>query len=195
MTPAPDPAAFYADQATRLKTAWATLSAEQMLSPVARHLPTSPARVLDIGAGTGTLASWLAARGHDVTATEPVAAFHGALGPVWSTARLPKLTGITGPYDLALVVGVWHHVPPAERRQSMARISGLLRPESRLIMALRHGPLPDDRPAWPNPTEQVVDLAHDVWLATLDTVETNAQQPQNRAAGVTFTWLVFQNTA
>jgi len=41
-------------------------------------LPTRPGRVLDIGAGTGSDAAWLADQGHTVLAVEPIEAFRRA---------------------------------------------------------------------------------------------------------------------
>src|SRR5271165_2189385 len=39
---------------------------------LARHLPSSPLRILDIGGGTGVHACWLAERGHEVLLIDPI---------------------------------------------------------------------------------------------------------------------------
>lgn len=56
------------------------------------RLPTSPALLLDVGAGTGRDAVWLASLGHDVVAVEPSAAqLHPEPRIRWLDDGLPDL--------------------------------------------------------------------------------------------------------
>ncbi|NEB06003.1 methyltransferase domain-containing protein [Streptomyces sp. SID13726] len=60
-------------------------------------LPDPPARVLDVGAGTGRDAAALAGRGFAVDAVEPVAERpHLRSGVAWRTASLPEIPGVRG---------------------------------------------------------------------------------------------------
>jgi 2-polyprenyl-3-methyl-5-hydroxy-6-metoxy-1,4-benzoquinol methylase len=85
-------------------------------------LPAAPALILDVGAGTGRDAAWLAQLGHDVVAVEPSAAMRAEgerLHPEsrlrWLADSLPALSltqrlGLA--YDVILLSGVWQHVAP-----------------------------------------------------------------------------------
>ncbi len=116
-----------------------------------RHLlPAPPARVVDIGAGTGRDAAALAALGHAVLAVEPTAAFRRIgtklhPGLTWLDDSLPALTRLAGRFDLVLLSAVWMHLDRAERRLAMPRLAGLLLPGGRLLLSLRHGPVPAGR--------------------------------------------------
>ncbi len=185
-----DAIAFYADHAARLRAAWQRLDPAALLAPVRAHLPTPPARILDVGAGTGQIARHLSRLGHDVVAAEPVAAFHGTAGPAWVNARLPELDGINGVFDAILLLGVWQHVAPPDRPAALARLARAMAAQGRVIMALRHGEVPDDRPIWSNPVEETLLLADASGMICTDRIEAPSVQPVNRAAGVTWTWLV-----
>src|SRR5215207_8963456 len=82
-------------------------------------LPPPPARVLEIGAGDGALATALREAGHDVTAIDPGA--HDGTG-VERTA----LIDATGSYDAAIAVVSLHHVEPLA--ESCARLAELIEP-------------------------------------------------------------------
>ena len=62
----------------RLIYRYESVQFEEKYKSVRHVLPTGPAKVLDIGAGTGVDASWLADKGHRVLAVEPTAAFRDA---------------------------------------------------------------------------------------------------------------------
>ncbi|HYJ51710.1 MAG TPA: methyltransferase domain-containing protein [Allosphingosinicella sp.] len=68
----PDILQGYAANAAELIPRFDALSTRDVLAPVAALLPARPSRVLDIGAGTGRDAAWLADQGHHVVAVEPV---------------------------------------------------------------------------------------------------------------------------
>lgn len=55
-----------ADEASRLRTGWFQLEQERTRELILRHLSPAPARIIDVGGGTGVYACWLASRGHEV---------------------------------------------------------------------------------------------------------------------------------
>jgi SAM-dependent methyltransferase len=138
-------------------------------------LPTAPGHLLDIGAGSGRDAAWFACRGWDVIAAEPADAMreeaarrHAASEIRWVSDALPALAQVQRlglSFDLVWLSGVWMHVPPADRARAMRKLAMLLKPGGRLVMTLRHGPSPDDRPMWPVDANEVERLGLNFGLA------------------------------
>jgi len=74
----------YADEAEALVRQYESLSFADVHRQVMHLSPTTPSKILDIGAGTGRDAAGFAALGHRVTAVEPTAELRiraGALHP------------------------------------------------------------------------------------------------------------------
>ena len=108
----------------------------EAIDPAALHgwfrdlLPGAPAAVLDIGAGSGRDAAWLASLGHEVVAAEPSAAMrreaaclHAAPRIRWTDDALPELAGAVRSglsFDAVLLSAVWQ---PSEVGQ-MAQAPG-----------------------------------------------------------------------
>lgn len=88
-------------------------------------LPPPPARVLEVGAGDGELASLLADAGYDVVAIDP-ASTGGVVRPV----ALHELD--EAPFDAAVAVVSLHHLEPLE--PSVRRLAELLRPGGTLVV-------------------------------------------------------------
>ncbi|NGN69950.1 class I SAM-dependent methyltransferase [Streptomyces sp. A7024] len=117
------------------------------------HLfPVTPARILEVGAGTGRDAAGLAELGHTVTAVEPTDGLraharrlHPGLGITWLEDALPELAAVTGPFDCIHLNAVWMHLDAAERHRGMHRLAELLAPGGTILMTLRHGPVPSGR--------------------------------------------------
>jgi SAM-dependent methyltransferase len=155
-------------------------------------LPARPGLMLDVGAGSGRDAAWFAERGWDVIAVEPAAAMrHGgaSLHPSprirWLDDRLPALAGVHRlglAFDLIWLSGVWMHVPPEERRRAMRKLATLLKPGGRMVLTLRHGPAPEDRPMWPVDAHEVERLGLDFGLALR--VATERREDAQRRADV-----------
>jgi SAM-dependent methyltransferase len=123
------------------------VSAAELHGPVADLLPAAPARALDVGAGSGRDAAWLAELGHEVLAAEPSATFraegarrHADPAITWVDDQLPDLGRVDGPFDLILLSAVWQHVSPENRTSAFARLTGLLAPRGILLISLRLGP-------------------------------------------------------
>ncbi len=70
--------AGYAEDADYLIPAYEAINSAELLRHVSAHLPKAGSHIIDLGAGTGRDAAWLASLGMHVTAVEPVDAFHYA---------------------------------------------------------------------------------------------------------------------
>jgi len=130
---------------------------------LAQLLPTAPARVLDVGAGTGRDAAALAARGHRVVAVEPVRelrevaqGLHPDADVRWVEDSLPELSRLDGTFEVILLSAVWMHLPPDARGRAMERLAALLASSGLLIVSLRRGPAPPDRVMFDIPAAELV---------------------------------------
>lgn len=187
--------AKYAGAADLLTVRFDEIDAATLYAPVADWLPPAPARVLDIGAGTGRDARWFAQLGHSVTAVEPVDALRTGDEEdaiTWVSSSLPDLAGVSGQFDLITLSGVWHHVHPDDRARALARIAALTAPRAVCLMSLREGPGVDMQTVWSVPTSEVCADAATAGFTPAAIVATAAQQKVNRVAGVRFTWLALQ---
>ncbi|WP_129841232.1 class I SAM-dependent methyltransferase [Streptomyces sp. RFCAC02] len=153
---------YYAEQAERLAGRYEGLAFDEVHAGFVALLPDGPARVADIGAGTGRDAAALADRGHDVVAVEPVAAMRESAGRhrdpriTWIADALPALGRVGGVFAFVLVSAVWMHLAPDERSPGMRRLAALLAPGGVLALSLRHGPPPDGRRMYDVPAEETV---------------------------------------
>ncbi|WP_419996508.1 class I SAM-dependent methyltransferase [Streptomyces boninensis] len=156
------------------------------------HLfPVTPARILEVGAGTGRDAAGLAERGHTVTAVEPTDGLrahaqrlHPGLGITWIEDALPELAAVQGPYDCIHLSAVWMHLDAGERRRGMRRLADLLAPGGTILMTLRHGPVPEGRRMYEVSGAETVELGAACGLALL---EQGAHEDWRRRPGVHWT--------
>ena len=149
MSQIPQSVRWYDGNAAGLAAAYETLDPSLVNSWLVKVLPPPPALILDVGAGAGRDAAWLARLGHDVVAVEPSAGMrqegerrHSDVGFRWVADRLPALSathrlGIT--FDVILLSGVWQHVAPTERERAMRKLLGLLRAGGILALTFPHG--------------------------------------------------------
>jgi len=124
---------------------------------------------LDVGAGSGRDAAWLAAQGYEVVAVEPAAGMraegqrrHPDAKVRWLDDQLPGLVSVHGlalGFDLILLSAVWQHVAPTDRPRAFRKLVTLLRPGGLMLITLRHGPAPVDRPMHPVSLSEVEGLA------------------------------------
>ena len=122
---------------------------------MAQLLPTTPSRVIDIGAGTGRDAEGFANLGHTVTAVEPTPELlararelHPHPAITWIDDSLPELERVHARgerYDLVMLTAVWMHLDQAQRTRAMARVAPLVAPGGLMALSLRHGPVPAGR--------------------------------------------------
>lgn len=169
--------AGYREEADRLAVQYEEVTFAEVHREMLHLLPAPPAGVLDIGAGTGRDAAALAALGHRVVAAEPTAELrahglrlHQDSAVTWLDDALPDLPAVRalgGRYDLVLLTAVWMHLDPVERRSAMGTLAGLLAPGGRVLMSLRHGPVPPGRRMFDVPAEETIALAGEHGLAVL----------------------------
>jgi len=190
--------ADYAASATpELIAGWDALPPDRIYAPVRAFLPREPARIADIGAGTGRDAAWLAKQGHDVLAVEPVRAFREAGRALhgdriaWLDDQLPALPHLQarGPFDLVLLCAVWHHLDTPDRARAMPALARATALGGRLILSLRHDPAPGPG-TFPAPPEATIDLGRAAGFELTHGVEAESVHAESRAAGVRWTWLV-----
>jgi SAM-dependent methyltransferase len=101
------------------------MPASDVAAFVRAALPEPPARVLEIGAGSGELAALLRDGGYDVLAIDP------AGGDVVQLA-LHEVAEPAGSFDAAVAVVSLHHVEPLA--ESLRRLAELLRPGAPLVV-------------------------------------------------------------
>ena len=165
----------YEADAVELARTWEQVAFEQVHAAALAFLPAAPGVVLDLGAGSGRDAAWFAQRGWSVVAVEPSAGLRevaGTLHPTpavrWENDRLPGLErtlrlGLS--FDLVWLSAVWMHVAPPDRRRAFRKLVTLLKPGGRMMLSLRHGPAPPDRPMHPVDAAEVETLAVEHGLA------------------------------
>lgn len=139
----------YDRHAKELVAQYESLAFEDVHAGLIDLLPAPGATVLDIGAGSGRDAAWLARHGYDVVAVEPsdamrnqARALHGTHRIQWIADALPDLAqvrrlGLT--FDLILLSAVWMHVPPAARARALRKLATMLAPNGRIAISLRLG--------------------------------------------------------
>lgn len=194
----------YAADAERLVPRFEALATTKVLASVADLLPTSPIRMLDVGAGSGRDAAWFSRRGHKVTAVEPVdelrhagTRLHSDLDILWFNDQLPVLSSIAAacePFELILLIGVWQHLSAEEQTRSMQTLSSLLAPSGRLIISVRHGPGAPSRPCFPADISLMMRHAKELGLTLVRQRRAPSVQDENRRAGVEWTWLVWERS-
>ncbi|MEU6348408.1 class I SAM-dependent methyltransferase [Streptomyces sp. NPDC047072] len=105
-----------------------------------RLLPEAPARILDVGGGSGVHAEWLAADGYEVALVDPVP-LH-----VEQASRLPGVTARLGDarsldaadasYDVVLMLGPLYHLPEqTDRVRALAAARRVVRPDGLVVAA------------------------------------------------------------
>jgi SAM-dependent methyltransferase len=138
---------------------------------VTERLPP-PARVLDVGCGTGVLAQRLAGRGYDVVGLDPS---KGMLEVMHR--RAPELEAVAGSateipfaegeFDLALSVAAMHHIAePAAVRRALEEMVRVVRPGG-LVAVWDHNPR---NPYWPHLMKRVPQDRGDERLIPLEEI-------------------------
>ncbi|MBV0933330.1 class I SAM-dependent methyltransferase [Marinobacterium weihaiense] len=161
--------AHYHLHAARYSDQYDSIAAASVHAGWAEWLAEHPAgRALDVGAGSGRDAAWLAQQGWQVTAIEPARALreHGQrmTGDTvhWIEAQLPALDGVLDqetPFDLILLSAVWMHLPAVQRPRAMRCLAEYLAPKGLMVITLRFGPSDPERPIYPVSTLELSQLA------------------------------------
>ena len=163
-------------------------------------IPPGCSRALDVGAGAGGDAGWLAERGCQVLAVEPCEEFRSHARRRYSSPRIEwvddclphlHLARQRPPFDLIMISAVWMHLDAEERSLAMPLLASMLSPGGLLYISLRHGTAPEGRVMFEVPAAEVSATAEESGLhAILDLRRVSAQEA-NRAAGVTWSQLAF----
>ncbi|WP_370173040.1 MULTISPECIES: class I SAM-dependent methyltransferase [Hyphomonas] len=197
--------AGYAEEAPDLFVRYEARDAAAVHAPWAEFLPKPPARVLDIGAGTGRDAAWFARTGHFVLAVEPVdalrtgaAELHPEPSIIWLDDALPDLTATRArgeSFDMILMHAVWMHLTEEERVTGMANVASLLKPGGHLFLSQRHGPIPEGRRMFDISGDETIALAAPHGLTNLYCNRAGSIQAENMALGIEWTKLVFEKSS
>jgi len=186
----------YAEQAAVLAGQYERVTFEAAFGTFLPYLPVPPCRVADIGAGTGRDAAWLAARGYEVTAVEPVPEMraaarrlHAGANVRWVDDTLPALGKLSGEFGLIQLRAVWMHLDAAERARALPRVAALLAEGGRVILTLPHGPVPAGRRMFDVAPEEITSAGAALGLALLH--RGHAPDTLGRAE-VTWTNLIFE---
>ncbi len=160
---------WYDANAPTIAHTYESLEADRLNAWMADLLPTSRGAALDVGAGSGRDAAWLALRGLDVVAVEPsnsmreqAISLHPSAPVRWLRDALPDLrevlrTGLV--FDVILLSAVWMHVAPADRARAFRKLVSLMKPGGMLAITLRIGPPDAARVMYPVTEDEVEQLA------------------------------------
>jgi SAM-dependent methyltransferase len=141
-------AAYYASypEEARLTAGASRLEFERTKDVLSRVLPSSPARVIDVGGAAGAYSAWLAERGYDVHLVDAAPRLveearrrnAGLAKPIASLSvadarRLPEETGSAA---AVLVMGpLYHLTAAADREAALAEAARVLAPGGILVAA------------------------------------------------------------
>lgn len=128
------------EEDARLKQGAGRLEFWRTQEVLRRLLPDAPARVLDVGGGSGVHAQWLAGDGYEVELVDPVP-LH-----LEQAARLPGVSVRPGDaralpaedaaYDVVLLLGPLYHLPErADRVRALAEAHRAVRPGGLVVAA------------------------------------------------------------
>jgi SAM-dependent methyltransferase len=166
---ATDAVLWYQEHAEAVVERHESLAPEKVNAWFERNLPTQPALVLDVGAGSGRDAAWLVSRGHQVIAVEPSdqmrtrgQRLHGSERIRWINDRLPGLETVHRlglSFDFILLNAVWMHVVPADRRRAFRKLITLLKPGGWMAMSFRQPDSSNPRAMFPCHLDELEQLA------------------------------------
>ena len=192
----------YAEQANELVERYEAIDFTHKHQTILHLLPAIPARAIDIGAGTGADAAWLAQMGYQVIAVEPTnelrirgMALHRSPTIEWISDSLPRLEQVVRrqtKFDLVMLTAVWMHLDEEERRFAMPHVASLLGLNGLLAITLRHGLVPEGRLMFEVSAKETVALAQTCGLQVVLNVHAPSTQTVNREAGITWSRLAFK---
>jgi 2-polyprenyl-3-methyl-5-hydroxy-6-metoxy-1,4-benzoquinol methylase len=147
---------YYDERATVLFDRYQSVTFERVHEDLLKYLPAAGGMCLDVGAGSGRDAAYLAQRGCIVTAVEPstelrklAAQAHSSLPIRWIDDTLPPLHEVLkegrSKYDFVLVSAVWMHIPPDRREDAMEVLRQLVKPTGLVVISIRSTRLEDGR--------------------------------------------------
>lgn len=181
---------FYDKSAKDLAKQYDGLKTVDIYGSAIAEFPTKASFVLDVAAGSGRDAAWLAGKGHFVTAVEPATGMFNkakqktqSLGVRWVQDRLPTLSKVARPsdgFDFILAAAVWMHLTPEERVQAYRTLARLTADGGKVLITLRHGTSDDRRPMLPIDSKSEIELAYDAGFRQADIIDGVAKDQLNR---------------
>ena len=145
---------YYSDNAQAFSDQYEALKFEDVHCDWLSHLPVK-GLALDVGAGSGRDAAYLAEKGLNVVAVEPAEKLRNLaclkyrqLNIDWLDDTLPELQRVFAlqfKFDLILLSAVWMHILPVQRERAFLNLCSLLAPNGKLIISLRYGACTDER--------------------------------------------------
>ena len=165
---------YYDQHATALTEQYEALVPEAVHHWLIDLMPAGNAlKALDVGAGSGRDAAWLASRGYEVWAVEPSEGMrvqgqqlHSESQITWIDDHLPALQrtrsltlaqGVS--FDFILMSAVWMHIPPDQRHAAFEQLISLLATGGLLAVTLRCGPAPAERQMYEVSEEEIRQLS------------------------------------
>ncbi|NCP63528.1 MAG: methyltransferase domain-containing protein [Paraglaciecola sp.] len=160
---------YYSKQAESLSTQYDNVCFTEVHSDWLKHLPEK-GWALDVGAGSGRDALYLAKHGLSVVAVEPAEGMRQLAQSQkhhpnihWLDDSLPELQEVFAlqiKFDLILLSAVWMHIAPSNRERAFRKLSSLLKPNGKLVISLRHGECHDERVMYDVSTSEQAQLAN-----------------------------------
>ncbi|NOI66434.1 class I SAM-dependent methyltransferase [Vibrio sp. 99-8-1] len=173
---------FYDKNAQKLSQQYNSVSFESAHASWKTHWPKHSDKVLDVGAGSGRDALWMAEQGADVIALEPSLEMieqGKALtkeSVTWLNDELPSLNkaqNLAMRFDLILVSAVWMHIAPNQRKRAFRKLTNLLAPNGNLVITLRHGGFEDERVGHSVSVDELKHLAQERGVTVKDVNESD----------------------
>lgn len=159
---------YYSANASELAKQYNSVPFDEVHKAWLNEIPKD-GMVLDVGAGSGRDARYLAAKGLGVVAVEPangireLAQQYTVSNPIhWIADSLPELTEVfrlQTKFDLILLSAVWMHIAPSSRERAFRKLSSLLKPNGKLIISLRHGSCNDERTMYDVSADELAQFA------------------------------------
>ncbi len=144
-----DAARYYSQHADELLARYKGVSFEAVHADLMPYLPPHPGQALDVGAGSGRDATWLANRGWSVVAVEPCTALrdggrrlHPDANILWLDDTFPDLSATRRTrrrFELLLLSAVWMHVAPPLEKTALAALAELAAPKAVMSVSVRMG--------------------------------------------------------
>jgi SAM-dependent methyltransferase len=166
---ASDAVGWYDDHAGPVVERYESLAPERVNAWLEALLPSQPALVLDVGAGSGRDAAWLVSLGHEVITVEPSEQMrvHGQRLHVsdkirWINDRLPGLENVHRlglSFDFSLLNAVWMHLASAKRRRAFRKLITLLKPGGWIAISFRQPDASNPRAMFPCHVDELEQLA------------------------------------
>lgn len=148
---------YYNHSPKDLAAQYDAISSDEVHKPWLSLLDSlKPKLALDVGAGSGRDARWLADKGWDVIAVEPSELREQGIANSkgyaieWLADSMPelfKVRSIGYRFDLILLSAVWQHVKPNVRDRAFRILSELLNPGGVIVVLLRQGSDKDENAA------------------------------------------------